>query len=249
MISVVLPVYNQVQWVRESIKCMLRQTYQDFELIIVDDGSTDGSTEVLKEFANRDARIFYHRKDNGGTGSALNLGFSHAKGEYGTWISSDNLYNPSMLTVLHTVLREHPECGLVFSPFTLDYSQDPDRKTIGRKVCSTYYIPGGVTGILEDFIPRSLTKCITGICYLFRMDLKRECGDYVECPGEDYLMGVRMGLKSKVYYLRSGPLGVWRSHPDCITVKARHIENLCVDSVLGITTNQMVVNLINTGHV
>ena len=247
MISIVMPIYNQVAWITESVRCILNQTYKDFELIIVDDGSTDGSTEVLKKFADKYPKISYYRKDNGGTGSALNLGFSHAMGEYGTWISGDNLYNDNMLQKLLDVLQQHSECGLIFSSFILDFRKDPDdaMKTKKRR---RYCVIGAVSGIMEDFIFRSASKCITGICYLFDMNLKRECGDYAECPGEDYLMGVRMGLKRKVYYL-TDTLGMWQSHADCVTVKARHIVGMLDDPILGITVNQMVKNLINTGNV
>lgn len=249
MISIILPVYNQVTWVEKSIQSILRQTHHDYELIIVDDGSTDGSTEMLQKYADIYSKISYYRKENGGTGSALNLGFSHAKGEYGTWISGDNTYEDTMLSELYTILKNQPSCKLVFSAFKLDLVQDPDKKTLYKnKNSMSYYIPNASTGVLDDFIQRSATRCITGICYLFDMNLKRECGDYVECPGEDYLMGVIMGLKTQVYYLKQ-ILGVWYGHPDCITVKSRSNFNLLVDPLLKITVNQMVQNLLNIGNI
>jgi len=242
MISIVLPVYNQIEWIRETLKCIQTQTYHDFELIIVDDGSTDGSSEVLKEFSTSDSRVHYYYKENGGTGSALNLGFSYAKGEFGTWISGDNLYSPTVFDALVTALKEHPQCGLSFSSFSIRYQNGAN--TYGEKNIKRVNFKGLVPGIVENFIQLSFLQCITGICYLFRMDLKRECGDFINCMGEDYLMGVKMGLKTKVFYVKDA-LGIWRGHLNCLTVYSRNEPSLLIDKITGLTANQMVQNLIN----
>jgi glycosyltransferase involved in cell wall biosynthesis len=232
MISVVMPVYNHVHFVREAIDSILNQTYKNFELILVDDGSTDGSSKVLKKYANGN-NIKYFYKNNEGTGKALNLGFSHATGKYGTWVSSDNMYYPKFLQTLRCFLEEYSQCRLVFSSFSLNGKRD-------------WYPPGKVPvkGVLENFLDKSFGRCITGICYLFHMTLKRECGEYISIPGEDYVMGVQMGIKTQVGYTPES-LGMWRNHPDTIT------QQLCLNKykhsfvdASGRTANQISIDLI-----
>ena len=94
-ISVVLPVYNGEAYLKDAIKSILNQTFQDFELIIVDDCSTDRTTEIVKRYVDCDSRIILiQNKVNLKLPESLNKGFSHATGDYWTWTSCDNLYMP-----------------------------------------------------------------------------------------------------------------------------------------------------------
>ena len=89
LISVIMPTYNDSEYLVKAIEDILNQTYKNFELIIVNDGSTDNTEQLIEQYLS-DKRIKYYFKENGGTGSALNLGFSKANGEFGTWVSSDD---------------------------------------------------------------------------------------------------------------------------------------------------------------
>lgn len=99
LISVIIPVYNAEKTISKCVDSVLCQTYQNFEIILVDDGSYDNSGNVCKEYSRHDIRIRYIRKENGGVSSARNLGIDEAKGEYVTfvdsddWIEEDSLYN------------------------------------------------------------------------------------------------------------------------------------------------------------
>src|SRR4030042_5588162 len=81
-ISVVMPVYNCAKYVREAIESILNQTYRDFELIIINDGSTDTTCEILNEYAKKDSRIVLIHQPNSGIVVALNRGLNDAKGEW-----------------------------------------------------------------------------------------------------------------------------------------------------------------------
>lgn len=233
-----MPVYNHVKFVREAVESILKQTYQNFELILVDDGSTDGSSKILKEYASRNKKIKYFHKNNGGTGSALNLGFSHATGKYGTWVSSDNIYYPEFLQILRNFLEEYVCCGFVFSSFSLNGKRNWYPPSVGKK----QVVP--MRGILRDFLDRSFERCITGICYLFRMTLKRDCGEYISIPGEDYVMGIQMGIKTQIGYTPES-LGMWREHPNTVT------QQLCLNKyklssvdASGRIANQIAIDLV-----
>ena len=92
-ISVVLPVYNGERYLRESLDSILAQTMGDFELIVVDDCSTDATSVILAEYAVRDSRIRIIRNaENQKLPRSLNIGFAEARGEYLTWTSDDNVY-------------------------------------------------------------------------------------------------------------------------------------------------------------
>ena len=97
MISVITPTYNRADLISETIKSIINQSYKDWELILVDDGSTDNTAEVIKPFLKEDNRINYveRPKDRpGGGNAARNYGFELAKGEYIKWLDSDDLLAP-----------------------------------------------------------------------------------------------------------------------------------------------------------
>lgn len=95
-VSIVIPVYNGSNFLANSIDCALRQTYENFEVIVVNDGSTDGG-ETEKIALSYGDRIRYFRKENGGVSSALNYGIAQMTGEYFSWLSHDDAYTPHKL--------------------------------------------------------------------------------------------------------------------------------------------------------
>lgn len=106
-ISVIMPVYNSAKLVEKGVRSILNQTYQDFELIIVDDGSTDGSDVICDKFANGDDRIKVIHKVNGGPSSARNVGLSHATGEYVYFIDCDDELQLDGLTKLQSAMEKN----------------------------------------------------------------------------------------------------------------------------------------------
>lgn len=90
MISIILPIYNAEQYLHRCIDSILAQSYTDFELLLVDDGSTDGSDAICDEYAVKDNRVRVFHKANGGVSSARNLGLDNAQGEYITFCDADD---------------------------------------------------------------------------------------------------------------------------------------------------------------
>lgn len=99
-ISVIVPVYNAEKWLRRCVDSILAQTFTDFELLLIDDGSTDGSPAICDEYAVKDSRVRVFHKPNGGVSSARNLGLDHALGEWICFVDSDDRI--SNLEVLST---------------------------------------------------------------------------------------------------------------------------------------------------
>ena len=112
-VSVIIPAYNRRDFVTEAIDSALNQTYRDFEVIVVDDGSTDGTGEMLKERYDDKIRYFY--KENGGCASARNYGIKMARGEYIAFLDSDDRYLPEKLEDQVGILEKNNRCGFVSS--------------------------------------------------------------------------------------------------------------------------------------
>ncbi len=100
LVSVIIPVYNVEAYLRQCIDSILGQTYPDFELLLIDDGSTDQSGRICREAAASDRRVHYYKKDNGGLSDARNYGMERAGGEYLTFIDSDDYVEETYLETL-----------------------------------------------------------------------------------------------------------------------------------------------------
>lgn len=107
MISVIVPVYNVGKYLNRCIQSILMQTYKDFELILVNDGSTDGSELLCEQYAKTYACITVIHQENAGLSAARNAGISAAKGEYITFIDSDDFIHAKMLEILCSNLEEY----------------------------------------------------------------------------------------------------------------------------------------------
>ena len=121
LISVIMPTYNDSKYLKHAIEDILNQTYKNFELIVVNDGSTDNTEDIVLEFVKKDSRIKYYKKKNGGTGSALNFGFTQAKGQFGTWVSSADSKTNTFLEDLVSFLIKNKDIEFVCSSFFSKY--------------------------------------------------------------------------------------------------------------------------------
>ncbi len=115
LVSIVLPVYNGEKHLQEAIESILGQTYRDFELIIVNDGSTDKSPEIMKDYSARDQRIRIIHQENQKLPRSLSNGFRIARGEYLTWTSDDNRLKPRFLELMVGCLERHPDWDMAYA--------------------------------------------------------------------------------------------------------------------------------------
>lgn len=107
LISVIIPVYNVEKYLNKSIESVIKQTYKELEIILVDDGSTDSSGKICDEFAQKDDRIKVIHKKNGGLSDARNAGISEAKGKYLGFIDSDDYIDKNFYEILYNVLKKY----------------------------------------------------------------------------------------------------------------------------------------------
>src|SRR5688572_21897696 len=111
LVSVIIPAYNAALYIGETIQSILAQTYADWEIIIINDGSTDNTPEILKK--HTDKRISVINRENGGVASARNEGLLKSKGEYVVFFDADDLMSPEFLQSRVNVLRNKKEIGFV----------------------------------------------------------------------------------------------------------------------------------------
>jgi glycosyltransferase involved in cell wall biosynthesis len=149
-VSVVIPAYNTENFIAHTIQSVLDQTYQDFEIIAVDDGSSDRTLEFLRGFA---PRVKVLTKANGGPASARNLAIKNSAGEYIAFLDSDDLWVPDKLEVQTAFLEKHPHVGLVFSEASM-FSEENGQRNIQSKIGFTAN-PTFSFLLLGNYIPNS----------------------------------------------------------------------------------------------
>lgn len=148
IISVIVPVYNVEKYLLQCVDAILAQTFTDFELILVDDGSTDNSSVLCNAYAEKDKRVRVLHKENGGQAEARNLGIDIARGQYLTFIDSDDLVSPEYLDRLLNAIQETnaeiAACGEISfqdgEPVSFDSEAacGYDRMS-GREICVSHY--------------------------------------------------------------------------------------------------------------
>ena len=177
-VSVIIPTYNFSSALSNTVNSVLQQTEPDFEIIVVDDGSTDNTREAVKGIKDHRVRYFY--KDNGGTSSARNYGLSRARGDYIAFLDHDDLWPENYLEVMLSRLIKNSKLGAAYSPITVAYRD-------GRRVKS-YKRPEGRSGRItldlwkRGFVWTSATVIRKSVLKDFSFDesLRRsyEDGDY-----------------------------------------------------------------------
>ena len=230
MVSIVIPTYNDEPHLRAALDDVVAQTYKNTEVIIVNDGSTDNTESILKEYCDKNDNFKYFNKENGGTGSALNVGFSKAQGEFATWFSSDDRKHPEMVEKLASFLMKNRDVEYVTAAFESQYlrtilrSYIPAKNNLGFKHhpfgAPHDNLPSGKAFRVDDWLDINRQQCYQGVNFMFTMRLKNKCGEFLNIPGEDYYMAAQMGLNSRVGYIDLC-LGTHQNPPDSLSVQNR----------------------------
>ena len=130
MISIITPVFQSERYLEKLINSILNQTYRDWELLLIDDGSTDGSAEICDRYAQKDKRIRVFHKANGGVASARNQAIEMSRGEFLAFADSDDWVEPDWLERLYTTAKEY-DADIVVSDFYQEYSQNSVMRSKG----------------------------------------------------------------------------------------------------------------------
>lgn len=211
LVSIVLPVYNGEKFLAQSINSILSQTYKEFELIIVNDCSTDSTENIIQHYLTVDKRIKCLKNEkNYKLPRSLNEGFLVAKGKYFTWTSDDNIFHKTAIETMVDYLEKHSEIQLVYC----DYNEINENGEIVKKIC------------VEQ--PEQLIyKNIVGACFLYRESIAKKVGNYIQerFLVEDYDYWLRIHLNGKIAPLHKC-LYDYRVHQGSLTNKQKEeIQN------------------------
>lgn len=224
MISVIIPVYNVEQYIRECLDSVISQTYQDLEILLVDDGSLDNSGAICEEYATRDERITVIHKENGGQSDAKNVGLSASNGDYIYFLDSDDYIKEDTLErALSVAERERSDIvffgGVAFSdnpkqklpPVEIlhEYSEASGADMLIQRWENEEWMPGGQGHLFKaEFLKREMLTFRKGIVYedlLFSTIAYVRAKSVVQCTDAVYFYRVRsestMTKKPKPYNL------------------------------------------------
>jgi glycosyltransferase involved in cell wall biosynthesis len=208
-ISIILPSYNGEKYIAKSIDSILSQTETDWELIIVNDCSTDRTLEIVTGYAQNDIRIIVISNDtNKKLPASLNIGFSRAKGRHLTWTSDDNLYKKEALAVMSDYLNENPQVDMVSCD--MDYiDKDGGILESHSQVCVPRHPRSALT---------LAYACNIGACFMYKKEIASSIGLYDEetfCA-EDYDYFIRIALAGRIAFIDDN-LYQYRRHDNSLT--------------------------------
>jgi teichuronic acid biosynthesis glycosyltransferase TuaG len=216
LISIIMPAYNAEKFIEESINSVLEQTYINWELLVIDDGSTDRTSEIVRIKQNADNRIYYFFQENGKQGKARNRGIKESRGEYIAFLDSDDLWLPEKLKVTFQEIIAGGN-SLVFTDSYVFYG---DKKNISSLI--TLGVKNemfqGESGVLKFFEYNR----IPNLTVLVRREILNEVGGFSDAGvAEDYEMWLKLLAKGYSFTSINIPLALYRIHTESTTSKDR----------------------------
>lgn len=191
MISVVIPLYNKEKSIAQTLECVLNQTYKDFEVIVVDDGSKDNSAAIVEAF--NDERIRLVRQKNGGVSAARNRGTAEARGEYVAFLDADDAWKQNHLESITNLIHQFPKSGAWATCYVNNLNGENHRIILNK-------LPfNGDTGLLTNYF--EVCSCshppVWSSAVCVEKSLLQEIGGFPlgVTSGEDLLTWARIAIK------------------------------------------------------
>lgn len=230
LVSIILPVYNGEDMIEEAVESILRQTYTHYELIIINDGSTDNTANILSKLSTKDNRIQVIHQENLKIPRTLSKGFYLAKGEFFTWTSADNNLHPNCIEKLVEELTHDETLGMVYANMRLI---DENGNLLVNH--GWYEEPEGSGHVIlpsHTYELNTYPNNTIGAAFMYRAKAARILGDYSAYKHtlEDYDYWMRMNSLFTVKHVSfSEPIYDYRMHRRSLTAQ---------DKELGITSNR-----------
>jgi len=217
-VSVVMSVFNGQAFLSEAIESILGQTFGEFEFVVIDDGSTDKTAEILAQYAARDARIRVLRHDNKGRAASLNIGIGQAAGKYIARMDADDVAMPHRLAEQIEFMEEHPDVGLLGGAIEL--------------ISTAGHVIKTVRPPLEDSEIRSTLLRYNPIFHptvVMRKEVALAAGGYRKAllDADDYDLWLRIGERSRLANLGK-TIVQYRIHSDQVSIRNLEHQTQCV---------------------
>ena len=212
-VSVILPVWNGERFLAEAVESVLAQTFEDIELLLVDDGSTDSTADLARDFARRDARVKVVRLPRGGIAEALNAGIARAGGQYVARMDADDISHPSRLAKQIAYLVANADCVAVGSAIEVIDE--------GGAFVGTLTYPARHTEITHKML-NGVATALAHPTVVMRTEALLAIGGYRRdrSPSEDLDLWIRLSQIGKLANM-SEPLLRYRRHCDTVAVRER----------------------------
>lgn len=191
--SIIIPVYNKETFIGSTLQSVLNQTYQDFEVLVINDGSTDESEAKIKEFSDR--RIKYYLTENKGVSAARNLGLEVATADFVTFLDADDRWKPDFLMEMWDSIQAYPEQKIHAAAIEVE--------TENAVFPAQYSIVRSAPRMVVNYFDASLkTTAICTSCAAFSRSVFKEVGNFDEQikSGQDTDMWIRLGLHYPVVF-------------------------------------------------
>ncbi len=167
LISIIMPAYNADKYIEKTIKSIIMQTYTNWELVIVNDGSTDDTDNICKKYAKDDIRIKYHYKENEGVSIARNFGINKAQGKYCMFIDSDDTMNPNMIEKMYSKIIQN-NCDIVRCNYYINTCIDSN-----EMLEEGLYSKSNIKNTLIDMILQEKMKCFVWLLLIKKDKIKK----------------------------------------------------------------------------
>ena len=196
-ISIIIPIYNKAKYLKRSIESVLNQSFSDYELLLIDDGSTDASSDICELFSGRDSRIKVFHKTNGGVSSARNLGIDKASGNYIAFVDADDWAERDMFKRLYELVKtNNADIASVSYMLADDDSkilvnrEGANVRVFNREEAVHNYLLLGLSNRIQDYAVWAK---------LYKRDLFKDTLFPENQIYEDMILNLRLILKSKCY--------------------------------------------------
>lgn len=230
-VSMISPCYNGERYVGRMLESILKQSYKNLELVCVDDGSTDGTADIITNYIPRfeafGKKLLYIRQENEGQAAAVNRGLKHISGEYLSWIDCDDFLTQDSVEKKVKALQDNPDCRIVTS--NLYVVNEGDTETVLEK-------KGELYGAL-NYQPRQFFLTLTGMslmechCHMLRMDAFRKINPTLEISrcraGQNYQILLPMYYFYNRYYIEE-PLAYYVIRQD----SHYHSRRTCKEEIM-----------------
>lgn len=189
MFSVVIPLYNKQDCIRNTVQSVLNQTFPDFEINIVDDGSTDRSLEIARQFDDPRIRVF--SKPNGGVSSARNYGIRQSRKKYIAFLDADDLWYPDYLSEIARLIDKYPGCGIYSAGYILRKKH--------REIRYAYPTEGVIQDYFKEYFKHKSPFC-NASCAVIPVEAFGKVGYFPENlhTGEDLYMWMAIAVHYNV---------------------------------------------------
>ena len=230
MVSIIMPAYNAEKTIRESIESVISQTVKDWELIVIDDGSSDDTADIIAEFSNSDSRIrFLKNENNRGVSYTRNRAIELAKGEWIAFLDCDDLWGREKLEKQLSLLNKHPDMVICYTASSfIDDCGNPYK----------YVMPAIEQLTYETLLHKNLMSCSS---VMIRTSIMKEIKVPDDKMCEDYFVWLTVLRTYKIAYGINEPLLIYR-----LSNKSRSSNRFKMAKMLFVTYRKLGYNIISS---